>query len=166
MEFRNLKDCDVENAYSILCWRIEYLLSKGIKQYEYPYPPKDVFVIRQKNNFNYALYDDKKLALIVSLIQNYKPDGWINEIKKDNFLWVTSLFSSKEYKGRNLGYVILDKIDTYAKEKGYNSLFLDCFLGDGFLVKYYNQKGYKEIARKEVEYPNRKFQAVLMEKEL
>jgi GNAT superfamily N-acetyltransferase len=166
MEFRNLKDRDVENAYSILCWRIEYLLSKGIKQYEHPYPPKDIFLDRQRNNYNYALYDDSTLAIIVSLMPNYKPGGWISELKIENFIWVTSLFSSKEYKGKNLGYFILDEIGTFAKTKGYNSLILDCYLGDGFLVKYYNQKGYKEIARKEVEYPNRIFQAVLMEKEL
>lgn len=166
MEFKNLKDCDVEYAYSILCWRIKDLLSKGIKQYEHPYPPKDIFLKRQKSNYNFALYDDSKLAIIVSLIPNYKPGGWSNEIKKENFIWVTSLFSSKEYKGKNLGYLMLDEIDSFAKTKRYKSLLLDCYLGDGFLVKYYNQRGYNEIARKEVEYPNRRFQAVLMGKEL
>jgi len=166
MKFQNLRDCDVEYAYSILCWRIEDLLSKGIKQYERPYPPKDGYLDRQRNRWNYALFDGLKPVVIVSLMLNHKPAGWISEIQKDNFIWVTSLFSSKECKGRNLGRVILDEIDAFAKTGGYDRLMLDCYLGDGFWVEYYVQKGYKEIIRKNVEYPHRIFQAVLMEKEL
>ena len=143
---------------------MEYLIPKGIKQYTQPLPSRKVFDERQRGGFNYALYDQGKPAGIVSLIPNYVQDEWKGSITDERYLWVSSLFVSKEYKGHHIDEHILGHIENHAVDNNYHVILLDCYLGDGFLLNYYAKNGYKEIGRKTFKYPNREFEAVLMRK--
>jgi hypothetical protein len=61
----------------------------------------------------------------------------------------------------------MDKVEVYAKSLSIDTLILDCFINETeFLVKYYQNLGFTEKLRKEVIYPNRKFQAAFMFKNL
>jgi GNAT superfamily N-acetyltransferase len=165
-ELLRLKDEDLEKAYSIICWRVDYLQSKGIMQYVAPYPPFEVFKERQDKGQNFGLYAFGKLTVIVSLIRAF-PEEWRDISSEDNCLWICSLFTSNVSKGQNLGRVMLEKIEDYAQSISIESLILDCFINDNeFLIKYYKETGFEEILRKEVVYPNRKFMAAFMKKKL
>jgi len=165
--FRHLKDEDVDQAYSIICSRVQYLLSRDIKQYTEPYPPMELFVERQKKEYNFGLYYGNELTAIVSIIPNYIPDCWIEYKPKINFAWVTSLFSSEKHKGKNLGYFTMKEVENYLLSQKIYFLLLDCYVDDGdYLVSYYSNINYKEIVRKEICYPTHTFTAALMAKTL
>jgi GNAT superfamily N-acetyltransferase len=165
--FWHLQDEDFVKAYSIRCSRVQYLLSRNIKQYAEPYPPKELFVERQKEGYNFGLYDVNELTAIVSIIPNHIPDCWIEYKPKINFAWVTSLFSSEKHKGKNLGYVTMKEVEKYLLSQKIYFLLLDCYVDDGdYLVSYYNNINYKEIVRKEICYPIHTFTAALMAKTL
>ncbi|MGD1046430.1 MAG: GNAT family N-acetyltransferase [Bacteroidota bacterium] len=165
--FQHLKNKDVNKAYSIICWRVQYLLSKNIEQYLEPYPPKEIFIERQKKGYNFGLYDGNELAVIVSVIPNYIPNGWVEYTPRVDFVWITTLFSSEKHKGNNLGYVMMEEVENYLLSRKIYSLLLDCYVNDGeYLISYYKNIGYKEIVRKEICYPVHTFTAALMAKTL
>ena len=114
---------------------------------------------------NYGLYDNGLLA-IVSLMKNYVPEGWKEEIKSKNFVWLTSLFVKLSMKRKNIGSIIIEKIYNWAKNEKINEIYLDCYYGNGFLENYYTLFGYKRIVKKLVEYPSHKFEAVLMKNDI
>lgn len=165
--FQHLKAEDIDEAYSIICSRVQYLLSKNIRQYLEPYPPKELFIERQKNAYNFGLYDKNELTAIVSAIPNYVPDGWIEHAPRIDFAWITTLFSSEKHRGKNLGYTTMKEVENYLLPKKIYFLLLDCYVNDGeYLVSYYRNIGYKEVVRKDICYPTHAFTAALMSKRL
>lgn len=98
-EFRSLRNEDIQKACGILCWRVEDLKSRGIPQFHKSYPPLLEFRKRQEKGFNWGLYVQDRLAVMVSLIPGYVPECWKGDLKERDFLWVTSLFSAKEFPG-------------------------------------------------------------------
>jgi GNAT superfamily N-acetyltransferase len=166
MIFKLLNDTDIFAAYGIICEMVDLLKSKGINQYERPYPPIELFKERQSRNENFALYSRNNIQGIVSLMINHIPDGWKNDISEENFIWITALFVPACNKGKNIGKMILEHADKYAKSKNIKSIILDCYYGNGFLEKYYKNFGYESIVKKMVHYPFRSFEAVLMRKRI
>lgn len=166
MEFGLLNDTDTDKAYSIIEWRVKYLLSRGIRQYLYPYPPKDVYQERQKSGFNFALYDGGEIAGIVTLIPDHVHEGWKEYFPSEHYLWISSLFVAEEYRGRSIGEEILKRAEKFASGRNCRILFLDCYLGDGFLKNYYGRNGFHEICRKTFQLPDREYEAVLMRKDI
>ena len=166
IEFLRLKDINVENAYEIIRRRFDYLEKKGIKQYLAPYPPYETFKKRQEDGLNFGLYISGKLNGIVTLMNSF-PDEWEEIRLNGRFLWICSLFTSKEARGQNIGSVLIDKVEEYAKSMSFDFLILDCYINEtGFLVQYYKKLGFKEIKRKEVIYPSRSFFAAFMLKDI
>jgi GNAT superfamily N-acetyltransferase len=165
--FRLLEAEDIDEAYSIICSRVQHLLSKDIRQYIEPYPPKELFIERQKNGYNFGLYDGTELTAIVPTIPNYSPDGWLEYAPRNDFAWITALFSSGKHRGKNLGYITMKEIENYLLARKIYSLLLDCYVDDGeYLVSYYRNIGYTEVVRKEICYPTHTFAAALMKKTL
>jgi hypothetical protein len=164
-----LKNRDMETASKIIIWQTNYLKSKKIDQYRKPYPDMTELIKRQEKGFNYGLYEinQDKLAAFVSLIPNHIPDGWKEFEPKERYIWLTSLFTAKEFKGQNTGYTILHKITDKLKLENFKHVILDCHVGFGdFLVDYYRKDNYKEIARRVMTYPTNTFKAVLMKKDI
>jgi hypothetical protein len=165
-KFDYLNDTDVPQAYSILKARIYDLISKGSRQYKHPYPVFDGFVERQKNSQNFALYIKDKIACIISIMPNYKPEAWNDEFNCDNFIWFTSLFTNPTFKGENYGLSLLRESENYACRKNFDFAYLDCYTGTEFLANYYKKEGYKVVKDKIVKYPVNEFKASLMVKNL
>jgi GNAT superfamily N-acetyltransferase len=166
IDLLRLKDQDINKAYDIICWRFNYLQSKGIEQYIQPYPPFDVYKVRQIKGQNFGLYINGNLSALVTLVHSF-PEEW-SEIKPDNkYLWISSLFSSKEIRGQNISKILMDKVEDYAKSLSIDTLILDCYINETeFLVKYYQKLGFTEKLRKEIMYPNHRFPAALMFKNI
>lgn len=170
--FASLRDSDADSAYALLEGRVAALLARGIRQYARPYPPRRDYGLRQARGQNYALYEMPSLALaaIVSLIPDSAPECWTAafggtaEVQGDGFAWLTSLFSNPEFAGRGVGYEALAGAERVARSMGAREVYLDCYLGSGFLREYYAGAGYEELGRKWVEYPENSFTAVLMRK--
>ncbi len=166
LTFTHLNDRDVPAAYALLLERIDDLHAMGIRQYEQPYPPMEMFRERQQSGFNYALYDGGSVAGIVSLIPDYTPDTWRDHVHDSDFIWITSLFTSLRYKGRNIGYTTLRGAEQHCRAQGWEKFYLDCYAGKDFLSNYYARFGFRELVRKEACYSASTFAAVLMMKHL
>jgi GNAT superfamily N-acetyltransferase len=168
-KLRVLKDQDLEKANEIIIWQSIYLKSKMIDQYRKPYPDMTELRKRQVQTFNYGLYKIKqdRLAVFVSIIPNYVPNGWKEYEPTGRYVWLTSLFTAKEFKGQNVGYIMLQKITDKLILEDFKHILLDCHVGFGdFLVDYYRKDNYKEIARKVMIYPTNTFKVVLMQKDI
>ena len=164
--FDFLNDTDLTKAYSILKARVYDLIRKGNREYKHPYPLFNAFAERQKNNHNFALYEKDRIACIISIIPNHKPDVWEDEFDCENFIWFTSLFTNPTFKGKNYGLTLLKEAENYARSKNFDFAYLDCYTGTEFLPNYYKKEGYEILKDKKVKYPTNEFKASLMLKNL
>ena len=165
----NMKDHDLDKAYGIICWQADYLRSKGINQYPVPYPTTVELHRRQEKDYNFCLYDSSndQIAVFASVIPSGIPDGWKDFEPTESYVWISSLFTSKEYKGNGLGYKMMSEIESKSKREGFRLALLDTHVEYGnFLVEYYSAIGYEEVVRRSIVYPTNTFQGALMKKRL
>ena len=161
-----LKASDVNLAYAILSSRIAGLIARGIDQYPGPFPPRKTFLERQKRGHNFALYNHAKPVAIVTIQENYIPPEWSECADQQSHAWVSSLFVAPDHKYRRVGHLILDAIQAHLRQRGISRIYLDCYIDSGFLEGYYSACGYQTVAKKMFVYPDRKFSAALMKKDL
>lgn len=158
--FRELQENNIENAYNIIEEQYQNLKNKGIKQYPFPFPTKENFIILQKENLNYGLFQDKVLLGIVSLTKNKKNTGW--NINDTNYIWISSLYVNPKYRNNKIGFVIIDHVIKMMSALNINRFYLDCNKDSNFLEKYYGNYGFKNIDEKFFDFPKIKFNACLM----
>lgn len=166
MLFKNVTTNQIEQAYKILCNRIDELIQKGTGQYIAYYPTKEIYSERNIKNENWCLIKDETILGIVSLSKNKMPQEWNEVTSTDSFYWLSSLFIDPKAKGNKYGEVILNKCVEEAKHEGIKEILLDCYLNSGFLVPYYEKNGFIKIAEKEFIYGKRIFTAALMKREV
>lgn len=95
------------------------------------------------------------------------PEGWKDFEPTESYVWITSLFTSKEYRGKRLGYRMLREIENKSKPEGFRFALLDTHVGYGnFLVDYCTAIGHEETETKLIVYPTNIFEAALMKKKL
>ncbi len=63
----------------------------------------------------------------------------------DNSVEIKRMFTSLEYRGKQVATGILKELETWAKEIGYTSCVLETGKRQVAAVKFYNKNGYQEI---------------------
>ncbi|HVU12697.1 MAG TPA: GNAT family N-acetyltransferase [Phototrophicaceae bacterium] len=163
--FRRLNEDDFDSAYAILVEVTDWLLSKGVRQWMQPIP-RDLYAQRQLEGENYGLLINDALAAVISLL-HLRPDYWADELpNEDSYRWMATLASSRQFKGQKLGELILSEAEQFLINEGVPALYLDCIYGQGALPEFYTSLGYRQIARKNIEFPHGTFDSVLMRKKL
>lgn len=162
--FRPLAPSDFRAAYSIVCERTNWLLSKGINQWQRPLP-ESIYAQRHQNGENYGLWLEDELTVVVSLLGE-KPSYWQDAVSDKKFCWLATLASRVTFKGRGLGRVALDEAEQWASSQGNQQMLLDCAYGQGFLLDYYQQAGYKIVTRNTFLFSGHEYDSVLMTKNL
>lgn len=161
--FRKLPHEFVNSGYSIIEERFDWLISKGIKQYPFPFPPKETYLHHQEKGLNFGLFYDEELRGIVTLTPNVTGEGWNPKISGDH-LWISALYTKVGCS--NIGKTILNGIEEFAGINNFKHLLLDCYLDGGFLQNFYKHNGFGIIEKKLFRYGEREFEAALMIKDI
>ncbi len=159
---------DLEKTYGIILECSDWLKSKGIKQWNPPYP-KNLFEKDIKDGNVYYFSKNGKLCGTCTLSKNppfYYPAGLRNLQKHE--IYISRLAVSRGLKGRGIGKKLLHEIESYCKSNGIRKIKLDAIKSNKFLHEYYSSVGFNKIKEfKPLKIRNRKFDpAVLMEKRL
>jgi N-acetylglutamate synthase-like GNAT family acetyltransferase len=159
--FKHLTDININDAYSIITDRFNYLVNKGIKQYPFPYPPLNIYKELQERKLNFGLFNNENELLgIVTLVNNKKDTGW--NIDDKDYVWISSLYVNTKFKNKKIGYKILDCIIDHMSKINISKFYLDCNKVGNYLEEYYRKYGFEKIEEKHMKYPSIEFDASLM----
>ncbi|MCK9170827.1 MAG: GNAT family N-acetyltransferase [Treponema sp.] len=166
MQFKPVLESQTDQAYMILCRRIDELITKNTGQYTACYPDKATYINRNNNNENWCLLNDSGIVGIVSLTKNMIPEEWQGIYNSSSNYWLSSFFVDTTEKGNGYGGIILKECIKQAKIEGIKEILLDCYMDSVFLVPYYEKNGFVKIAEKRFKYGAREFSAGLMNKKI
>jgi RimJ/RimL family protein N-acetyltransferase len=164
IEFRGLRDDELDAAYGIICDAVDWLLSKNIRQWTVPLPRRE-YEKRQRKGQNYALVCDGKLAVVLSLLRVANPD-WKEQLSVDKHWWLSTAVTAQGFHGRDMGRRAIQEAINFLRRNAVEEVYLDCARGSSFLAQYYESLGFERVARKDIEYPLGTFDMVLMKKVL
>lgn len=142
--FRTLTSVEEDDGYQIICDTVEWLRSKDIDLWRQPLPC-EVYAARHQRGENYGLFADKKLTAIVSLVHGAAKQ-WAEELPDPQIIWLSTLTTANTFRGCGLGRQLVDQAISCLAGRGEKALYLDC--KPGFLVDFYSDAGFAEIARK------------------
>jgi predicted N-acetyltransferase YhbS len=162
--FRRISIEEVSAAHSAYVGVYKWLNANGVRQWLRALS-KETFVERQRDGQLFALYDDDRVAAVVTIAfeaSNY----WLETISNESRWWVKSLAVVRAWHGENIGKCVMLKCETVVRDAGGSEVFIDC-VDAGFLPPYYSGLGYEALAHKEIIYPSgNTFSMVLMKKKL
>lgn len=148
---RPIAPAEAERAYAIICETVEWLLSRGIRQWKTPLP-REVFDLRQARGENLGLIADGSLAVVLGLVR-HSPAHWADETGGRTPWWLCTLATANVFRGRGLGRSAVRAAIERARQAGAGELLLDCVWGSGFLPEFYGSLGFDMICRKEIDWP-------------
>jgi ribosomal protein S18 acetylase RimI-like enzyme len=149
--FSRLPDDQADVAYRIVCDAVEWLASRGIRQWTHPLP-RDEWKKRQHSGENHGLTCDGKLAVVLSLIRETHP-YWNQQLGADAHWWLSTVTTAPAFRGRRMGRRAIQEAAAFLRDDGADRLHVDCVHGEGFLPGYYESLGFDLVARRDIEYP-------------
>lgn len=161
---RQLTNDETVAGHKIIMDAFEWLKAKKIRQWivEFPYSS---YAKRQEQGFNFGLFCDGELAVVLSLVDN-RPVCWETHLPNKNVWWLCTMATAQHFHGRQLGEQAVLQASAYLKNKSAGNLYLDCVNGH-FLPQFYQKLGFAEVTRKDIAYPSgNTFEMVLMKKKL
>jgi len=137
---------DFKVLYQILLECSNWLKSKGVPQWEKPYPAE-----RFKSDIESGhVYYFVKFGQIVGMatIQTAKPDYYPDNLFDDIKVWyVCRVAVPRKMKNRFLGQQIFEVIQVEEKKSGIAALRIDIAETNPFLLDYYGNFGFVELMR-------------------
>jgi GNAT superfamily N-acetyltransferase len=144
--FRRLAAAELETAYAIGREVAVWLRERDLPTW---LVPLDIYQQRQERGENYGLLLDNLLCAVVTLTR-YRPTSWAEYLPNTSFIWLATLASKRQFKGHDLGRLLLAEAERFVQQQGEQSIYLDCYYSRGLLPHYYAQVGYQWIARKDL----------------
>jgi len=164
MEFRELRDEELDAAYQIICEAVEWLEGKGIEQWVRPLP-RPWYERRHADGQNFGLFTEGELVAVLSIV-TLDSTVWAQHVPQERSTWVATAATARLHHGKGLGKLALTMAIDCVAGRGEKALYLDCLHGTGFLQRYYESLGFERIARATHTYRLGEFDMVLMRKEL
>lgn len=162
ISFRQLKGSELEVAYGVLVGAVDWLLSKGIRQWTRPYP-RHLYEDAQRKGENYGLFCGDEL-LVVGTLHRCTYEEWKEEMGTEPRWWLSRLAVRPDRHGEGLGHRAVDEVIQHLLKQRVSELWLDCV--EGRLPSLYEASGFKPIATKAVVYLRGTLNMVLMKYEL
>ena len=146
--FRKIETVEIEACYNIIVGRTNWLNKQGIRQWSQPIP-ENVILERQKAGRLFGYWSNDELVAVVCLLDK-SVSNW-KDLLQGKYLYMATLASDIRYKGRKFGQDCAVAACQYAKENGYEKIYLDCIDNQGALPNFYTKLGYKIIEKKKSE---------------
>lgn len=146
--FQKIEHGEINAGYNIIVGRTNWLKKQGIRQWSQPIP-ENVILERQKAGRFFGYWSDDKLVAVVCLLDKSVSD-W-KDLLQGKYLYMATLASDIRYKGNKFGQACAVTACQYAKESGYEKIYLDCIDNQGALPSFYTELGYKILEKKKSE---------------
>ena len=151
---------DVPPLVELLNEVTQWLLSKGIRQWEYPCDEGPL--IAQVEAGQVYLAESQGLVGTFSLrvLPPGALEGWrvisgpalpLHDVLADG-LYLTRLAVARRYAGHKLGHKLLDRACAIARSRHKSFVYLGCWAGNDKLRAYYQDAGFDLLAEAEKEY--------------
>lgn len=155
--FRQLVPAEMDAGYACLMDTCTWLGEKGIRQWLRPLP-RDVYERRHARGENYALFDGKEIAAIVSLM-TYVPEYWQDLIPETSITWMATL--AARVHGEGIGAKTVQCAVELLTRKSRLPVYLDC--RPGYLERFYCTQGFASLGTRSFQpAPDFAYDATLM----
>jgi len=141
--FRPLRLDEIPEGYRLIVARTDWLNQKGIRQWPAPIP-EEVIRRRQAAGGFFGYWAGKELAAVVCLLGQVPP-VWGDRLQASH-LYLATLASAVAYAGRGYGYQCVLAACEYARQAGYERIYLDCVDNARALPAFYQRLGFRQIA--------------------
>ena len=147
--FRPLHDHEMPQGHAILCAAFHWLMNRRIRQWTAPMP-MSVYQAWQQHRWNYGLFLEGELAVVLSLVEG-SLDEWQDGEDGATVLWLHALATATPWKGRGFGrHAVRYAVDI--AQACASDLYLLCAEGNGFLPAFYASLGFEEVKRASAHY--------------
>jgi len=145
MEFKLINEDKFNLVSNLLKDAAVWLRSKNINYWQNWHNPtenhKNWILNGLKNNQFYLIYDNNTQIGMFRLQYN---DETFWGKKNDKAGYIHSFTINRKMSGKGLGYKVLNEIEIFLKQNGYNYLRLDCGIKIKGLCEYYKNYGFNE----------------------
>jgi GNAT superfamily N-acetyltransferase len=126
-----------------------WLASKGIDQWQEPWPTEDLMVEGMLANIEagetFIVWDDDKPAATITINRFAKPELWTPEEAAEPALYAHKVTVDRAYGGQGLGAELLDWAGTKAADEGADWLRVDVWTTNERLQHYYLHQGFTYV---------------------
>jgi ribosomal protein S18 acetylase RimI-like enzyme len=127
----------------------EWLASKGIDQWQQPWPTEDLMVEGILRNVRagetFIVWDDGTPAATITVDRWANPDLWTEQEAAEPALYAHKVTVARAYAGQGLGAELLDWAGTRAANDGATWLRIDVWTTNERLQKYYLGLGFTHV---------------------
>ncbi len=138
----------------------EWLRTKGINQWPFPFTPEWVDKCLEKQEFFLGNVDQVTVAVFRLL--NTDPFIWGENT--EDAIYIHSLAVRRSWQGHKIGSGLLHWVEDYAVQNHRPYLRLDCMAENSALCQYYEQAGFVACQMKEIQIRQFLYKAQLFEK--
>jgi N-acetylglutamate synthase-like GNAT family acetyltransferase len=157
---RRAREADLPATKALLDAASQWLIARGIRQWDRGYMPLETLVGRLERGELYVCLRDGEVVGTLAL-QGADPDLWGED--GGRCLYLHTLVVRPDLRGTGLGHRMLEWAEHVTREEGRILLRLDC-LAEGMALRcYYREAGYTEVSIKQM---NPTWRAALFEKRL
>jgi len=139
------QDIDVLMKITKAC--ANYMIGKGIYQWNEQYPSKSAFIKDLKRHELYVITAEKKVigCIVISTLmdEEYVPITWLTE--SHNNIYIHRVAIHPHYQGKGYAQKLMAFAENYAIQNGYTSIRLDTFSQNKRNQKFYELRGYKRL---------------------
>lgn len=145
---RKATSLDIDNLILITKACASNMIDKNIYQWNASYPNKEVFFNDFERNELYILEVENTVigCITISTFMDdvYKPISWLT--KNDNNIYIHRLAIHPKYQGQGYAQQLMQYAEDYAFKNNVISLRLDAFSQNTRNLKFYERRGYKQLA--------------------
>ncbi|MBI2655946.1 GNAT family N-acetyltransferase [Candidatus Woesearchaeota archaeon] len=136
---------DFNRAYGIILECSKWLKSKGIKQWNPPYPKK--LYKQEIISGNVYFFTKGKIINGVATLSRKPPVYYPRNLRRydKNVMYICRLAVPRKFKGKEIGKKMLQKIEILLKSDNIKKLKLDIMKSNKFLNRYYKKAGFISV---------------------
>lgn len=124
-----------------------HMIEKGIFQWNDEYPSREAFAKDIQRNELYVLEENGEIigTIVAStrMDAEYVPVVWLTP--NTNNIYIHRLSVHPDYQGKGHAQKLMDFVENYAIENGFDSLRLDTFSQNSRNQRFYEARGYRKL---------------------
>ena len=143
--FRKVEENEIKAVHDIIAARTDWLNQQGIHQWPRPLT-EDILRERQQAGRLFGYWRNHELVVVVCLLEKAVLD-W-GDLLQGKFLCMATLAGDLRYQGKGNGQACAIAACDYARERGYEKMYLDCVDYQGILPGFYTRLGFQSLGQK------------------
>lgn len=148
---RKAKNNEINIVFDLLKESAQWLKEKNIDYWQNWHDPEDIYIKWIKEGFEknqFSFIENNENIIGMFRLQYEDEPFWGKRYEKAGY--IHSFTVKRELSGKGIGYLILDKIKKFLKDKNINIIRLDCGSDIIGLCNYYEKYGFKSVGTVEV----------------